>query len=572
MNFSLKARVLCGAALSALAIGGHAYAQDDAANESVESIAEETEEEARQEKIVVTGSLIARSNFTSASPIQIITAEEATLEGLIDTAALLQGSSIASGSTQLNNTFQNFVTNGGVGTRTLDLRGCGDVRTLILVNGKRPGPSGTRGAVSAFDLNNIPQSIVQRIEILKDGASTIYGSDAVCGVANIITRDTIDSPELTFSGTLPFESGGEEFRINGAFGLEFGDNVDLTFSAEYRLSNELNVGDRDYLNCERDRVTDPSTGAVLDRINASVTAGSGRGNCSNLYFNTVIDAFSFGSRLVPNPGGADAGSAVQGLFIPGYRPRANGVNSAGQLFYEDVLDAPFLDERDFFPENENIALFGTANVVLGQLDWDTQMLYNKRTTTVEGFRQFFPYVGSNDINNFGPGAGGAFGLNYLGDPGYVNSAGGLALPVMPYPTFDEISVEYVLLSSSLGGGFGDFLPDWSWNLSATYSRGDGDYSGSEILISKSGDWTLDGVADYTGDGVPDLVAPPTIDYFDPAILSGAAMDQLVAAVGGYQTGNTVYDQTTLTGVAAGELFDLPAGPVSVGLGHPNAIQ
>jgi len=220
---SFRKSVFTGVAFSALALSNTAIAQET--EEDAVEVIEETVDEARQEKIVITGSLIARNEYTSASPIQVITAEVATLGGLVDTASLLQGSSLASGSTQLNNTCQNFVTNGGVGTQTIDLRGCGDTRTLVLIDGKRPGPSGTSGAVSALDLNVVPQSIISRVEILKDGASTIYGSDAVCGVVNIITRDSLDSPEVTFSGALPFESGGEEFRVNGAFGLECGDNI-----------------------------------------------------------------------------------------------------------------------------------------------------------------------------------------------------------------------------------------------------------------------------------------------------------------------------------------------------------
>ena len=283
-RISYRKSVLSGVALGALALSGNAFAQEAEEDVVVEVVEEAAEEEARQEKVVVTGSLIARDEYSSASPIQVITAEVATLEGLVDTASLLQGSSLAAGSTQLNNTFQNFVTNGGVGTQTIDLRGCGDTRTLVLIDGKRPGPSGTRGAVSAYDLNVVPQSIISRVEVLKDGASTIYGSDAVCGVVNIITRDSIDAPELTFNGSLPFESGGEEFRVNGAFGLEFGDNIDLTFSAEYRLQQELNIGDRDYLECPVDLVRDPDTFQLLDRLNQGANADT-VDNCSNLYFN-----------------------------------------------------------------------------------------------------------------------------------------------------------------------------------------------------------------------------------------------------------------------------------------------
>ena len=244
---SIRRSVFSSVAVSALVLTGAANAQETETatteDDTVISIVEEgsTEAEARQEKIVVTGSLLARDNFASSSPIQVITAEVATLEGLVDTAALLQGSSLASGSTQLNNTFQNFVTNGGIGAQTIDLRGCGDTRTLVLVDGKRPGPAGTRGSIAALDLNVLPQSIISRIEILKDGASTIYGSDAVCGVVNIITRDSVDSLEMNFQTTRPFDSGGEQYSISGAYGFQIGDSADFTISAEYRLSEELDT-------------------------------------------------------------------------------------------------------------------------------------------------------------------------------------------------------------------------------------------------------------------------------------------------------------------------------------------
>ncbi|MEH6412176.1 MAG: TonB-dependent receptor, partial [Hyphomonas sp.] len=110
---SIRRSVFSSVAVSALILTGAANAQETETttteDDTVISVIEEdaTEGEARQEKIVVTGSLLARDNFASSSPIQVITAEVATLEGLVDTAAILQGSSLASGSTQLNNTFQN---------------------------------------------------------------------------------------------------------------------------------------------------------------------------------------------------------------------------------------------------------------------------------------------------------------------------------------------------------------------------------------------------------------------------------------------------------------------------------
>ena len=89
------------------------------------------------EEIVVTGSRIRRDEFTSASPVQVIDMEMSTLAGLIDTTEILQGSTVAASSTQINNLLGGFVVNGGPGVNTLDLRGLGANKTLVLLNGRR---------------------------------------------------------------------------------------------------------------------------------------------------------------------------------------------------------------------------------------------------------------------------------------------------------------------------------------------------------------------------------------------------------------------------------------------------
>ena len=118
-----KSRFLCGAAIGIMSLNSAAFAQETATEDEVPAVtAEPAEDEARQEKITVTGSLLQRSEFTSASPIQVITAEIATLEGLVNASQILQGSSIAAGSTQLNGQFGGFVTDGGTGVEAVYLR------------------------------------------------------------------------------------------------------------------------------------------------------------------------------------------------------------------------------------------------------------------------------------------------------------------------------------------------------------------------------------------------------------------------------------------------------------------
>lgn len=126
------------------------------------------------EEVIVTGSRIRRDTFSSAAPMEVVLTEAASAKGITDVAALLQTTTVAAGSPQVTAASSSvFVENGGLGASTLSIRGLGANRTLILLNGRRAGPSGVQGAVSSFDLNAIPMPAIERVEILKDGASSI---------------------------------------------------------------------------------------------------------------------------------------------------------------------------------------------------------------------------------------------------------------------------------------------------------------------------------------------------------------------------------------------------------------
>ena len=151
-----------------------------------------------------------------------------------------------------------FVENGGIGTNTISLRGLGANRTLLLLNGRRAGPSGTRGGVSSFDLGVLPIATIERIEVLKDGASSIYGSDAVAGVVNIITRRE-DGGTLDGFVSAPSSSGGEQTRLSASWGRDY-NRGGFRITGDYNKQEELAQGDRDYFNCEEDYVFDPDSG------------------------------------------------------------------------------------------------------------------------------------------------------------------------------------------------------------------------------------------------------------------------------------------------------------------------
>ncbi|CAM5224272.1 TonB-dependent receptor [Alishewanella longhuensis] len=96
----------------------------------------------------------------------------------------MRSSTVAAGANQITSATSTSLSEGGTGVETISLRGLGANRTLVLLNGRRIGPAGTRGAVSAFDLSIMPLAAVDRVEILKDGASSLYGFAAVAGVGH----------------------------------------------------------------------------------------------------------------------------------------------------------------------------------------------------------------------------------------------------------------------------------------------------------------------------------------------------------------------------------------------------
>ena len=532
----LRSTIIAGFAAVGLAVSP-SYAQPAA----------EEEEAADEEVIVVTGSLIRRSEFTSAAPIQVINAEIATLEGLVDPAEMLQGASVAAGSFQLNNQFGGFVVEGGTGVNSISLRGLGAQRSLVLVNGHRPGPAGTRGQVGSFDLNVIPSSIVQRFEILKDGASSIYGSDAVAGVVNVITRREIDRPEITVTTNVPLAGGGETYGISGAYGFNF-DRGSIVMAAEYQLRESLDVGDREYLRCPQDLVRDSATGNIIDREDRSILAGTELAGCNNLYFNTAIDAL-FGTRYIPDPQGGSAGSPV-----PGYRPRGNqSYAGGGQAFYEDVLNDARLASRDAINRQERTSFYASSDFsldMLGGVDWSSDLLLTQRKTESDGWRQFFPLIGGAVVAGFfGPA------YTYDNDPGY-NPPLWLSQPVTIWPSNSRITVDYVSFNTQLDGNFGSglgFLSDWAWTTSAQYSRSEGTYEGNSIRASTSGDVRFDDNS-------------PIYDPFSASFLSGNYSQAIYDHLTVDTVGVTIYEQTVLNATMTGDLFDLPAGTVGAAVG------
>ena len=203
-------RLGLGMGAGALAVGfaPGAFAQD--ANSADEPL----------EEIITTGSRIKRADLDSASPVTVIDREVLLAQGVMDVGALLQRMPSMAGSPIGTTT-----NNGGNGSVQIDLRGMGVDRTLTLVNGMR--------TVDGGDYQTIPANMIERVEILKDGASAVYGADAVAGVVNIITRRDFEGIELTAQNADFFDmDDGAQTSIGLIAGKTF-DSGNVMFGAEF---------------------------------------------------------------------------------------------------------------------------------------------------------------------------------------------------------------------------------------------------------------------------------------------------------------------------------------------------
>ncbi|PCK31745.1 TonB-dependent receptor plug domain-containing protein [Pseudoalteromonas piscicida] len=195
------------------------------------------------ERIAVTGSRILSIEAESPSPVTVLDQEFILASGATDISELLN--KLPSMAPGLSSGTSNY--NGNAGMSTQDLRGQGTKRTLTLVNGRRH--VGSIPGESTVDMSSIPTGLIERIEILTGGASSIYGADAVAGVVNIITKKDFVGSKLNVSGGITSRSDGEKKGVNFLHGLNFNNNKgNATFYVSYNEEEEVNAKDRPYTN------------------------------------------------------------------------------------------------------------------------------------------------------------------------------------------------------------------------------------------------------------------------------------------------------------------------------------
>jgi outer membrane receptor protein involved in Fe transport len=238
MNRFNKASLFASTIMAGAMIASPALAQD------ADVSSEETSE---SEAIVVTGSRITNPNLELSSPVSVVSADDIAFQQPVSVEQVLRQlpSVVPSIGAQTNN--------GNNGSARINLRGLGTNRNVVLLNGRRVTPRDTDAVV---DLNVIPIALLQRVDVLTGGASTVYGADAISGVVNFITRDDFDGFDARFAQGITEEGDGNNFRADLTMGASFDDgrgNAVLSFS--YVNTGTVLQGDREFSEVSLSSVT-----------------------------------------------------------------------------------------------------------------------------------------------------------------------------------------------------------------------------------------------------------------------------------------------------------------------------
>ncbi len=412
-------------AAAVLAFGGGglpraALAQDDAQDEEAEFVASEMidssagDETAQRdeglEEIVVTGSRLRRSTYSSVSPLQIISGQISREIGLTSAADILQESTAASGQ-QIDLTFGGFVLDNGPGTSTISLRGLGANRTLVLINGRRLAPGGVEGAPSSPDLNTVPASLVQQYDLLLDGASSVYGSDAIAGVTNIILRKDFEGLELDVISRIPEYGNGESNTLRLAWGRNY-DRGFFGVGVEHTDNQRVALRDRPWTDkCETHLEIDQNGDFRTRDIFYEERLGMDLGGCRMSGFGARL--FVPGTRyrnIYHTPGASNIGIPSDFSIVtnPGFDfpVDSNGDGIADINFADYNLNAsPTRQSQDLFPASNisNLMSYGEytfdgeANLTpYYELMYATRNFYGNRA----GSFPIFPEVPA--LNPFNP--------------------------------------------------------------------------------------------------------------------------------------------------------------------------
>ncbi|MBL8271355.1 TonB-dependent receptor plug domain-containing protein [Steroidobacter sp.] len=524
----------------------------------VPALAQEQDSSARPiEEVVITGSRIRRVDEETASPVFVMdqgTIANTGVQTMGDLMMRVPAISGAATNPQVNN-------GGGTGESNVELRGLGAQRTLVLLNGRRINVLGANGTTSAVDINMIPINMIERVEVLKEGAGAVYGSDAIAGVVNFITKKNFDGAEVNVEYGQTGESDGEHQSASLTLGSS-GDKLSVIFGVNYNKQDSVSAADRDF------------SAAALYLYGGVITAGgSSRTNVGRIRLpagSPQRDAFGGCSSVARNNGasGTSADTANYHCFANGdfynYQPYNLLITPQERSNIFTMLNYKINDHVEAY--GEVVYSRTTAGFNLASLPFDA----NADDTIISADSYYNPF-GNNPYGVAPTGWAVGQGLAFGGVEG-LNPNMQVRLEALGSRR-SEAETESTIGNLGLRGDFGG--SSWQWDVGAQLGHMGQNTNVSGYLLGPQLAQALGPSFDAGGGnivcGTPgNVIAGCTpINIFnveDPAQIAA-----LQAISTNYRT-DYVYESQGYALNANGELFDMPAGPVLMAVGAEYRTQ
>lgn len=523
-----RAHILMGVSAIAMLAGGASLAPAQAQDAA-------QAEDAELEEIVVTGSRIRRPELQAGSPVTVVDSEALSLSGNQTIEQTLNELP------QVTPALTATTNNGGDGTATVNLRDLGTPRTLVLINGRRMIGSSTNGVV---DVNNIPPSLIERVDVVTGGQSAVYGSDAVGGVVNFILKDNFQG--LDFGGQYKISERGDGNTATASvtLGGNFADNRgNVVIHSSFTRRSAVFQGDRAF-----------SRDALLDVGDSFLPIGSSRIRGGRTLPRTDEDG-----NLVPLvlPDGSTTTDNVkfteEGVAIP---REGETFNFAPPNFLQTPQERFLLSTLGHYDINDYITFYFEGMYsntrVDQQLAFDANDIPDSGSLRVAFDNPAIPEVTRDFLfANYDDGIG-------------PDEAAGDGIATLPFvgrrmiengPRFEGRDFD---LYRVVTGFEGDINPTWTYDLSFSFARVNRSFN----LRNFTSDARIQQGLLNCPDGSTSGCVP--VNIFGP----GAVSEEAAAFISPDAAQTSLNEQKIIQGSVSGSLenFDLGAGPVGIALG------
>jgi len=470
------------------------------------------------QKVQVTGSLIRSSDKVGFNQVQTITAAQIQASGAVTVADFMRDAAANSASSWGESNPDSFAP-GGAG---IALRGLSEKYTLVLIDGVRVAPYAfaVNATDSFFDLNTIPLNMVDHIEIVKTGAVSQYGSDAIAGVVNIITKKNFQGVTLDGSlggATNPGSLGTTKFGVTAGFGDLNSDRFNVTIGASYFKQNGTTEADRP--NTSSQDFSNQANGTIISPVNYWEQPGT-QGQGAGIPFGNCAPGQKLVSASQTSAGNAGcAFNAANSWSLDPTEERANvKVHATFKLSDTTEAYADLMESRNTTTSFQGLGGIG-----------DSTVAYNPATG---GVTQISNLVAAG--NQYNPNPGVATPITYT-FPGAIDTI--------------KTTSNYFRAATGVKGSFSTpKVGDWDWGLDVSHSQSIVDNSESNVL-------SVAGLANVLGPNGQFNFANPASTPNGLAGLYTSDSDQAISML-----------DTVDAHISTADLFSLPAGDVGFGIG------